>query len=154
MTRHEEIEQAETNYAHRHDDDFVYGESEAFAAGARWADAHPDWEAIVKRLQEEITNDLRQDRWMSVEDELPKCEKTCEFDKYLINMKESVPCLVLTKYGKMFVATFNQDYDEEGMPIGKPYWFDEHPEAANDGCWLDEEVTHWMPLPKAPRKGE
>ena len=38
MTRQEEIEQAALNYAHRHDDDFVYGESEAFIAGAKWAD--------------------------------------------------------------------------------------------------------------------
>lgn len=38
MTREEQIQQEAINYALRQDDDFVYGESEAFIAGAKWAD--------------------------------------------------------------------------------------------------------------------
>ena len=52
MTREEEIREA--SHAYLDDDDFVYGEYDAFFAGAEWADAHP--------------------AWVSVEDELPKKE--------------------------------------------------------------------------------
>lgn len=53
MTRQEQIEQEAINYAHRHDDDLVYGESEAFVAGAKWADSH---------------------RWISSKDALPESD--------------------------------------------------------------------------------
>lgn len=46
-------------------------QEQGFILGAMWADSHPHWEAIVKRLQEEITADKRKDRWISVNDELP-----------------------------------------------------------------------------------
>lgn len=43
-----------------------------FIEGAKWADTHPNWTEIVKRMQEKITNDLRNDRWISVDEALPK----------------------------------------------------------------------------------
>ena len=65
MTRKEQIKMKADKYCK---DEWTHL---GFVAGAEWADAHPNWEEITKRLQEEITNDLRQDRWISVEDELP-----------------------------------------------------------------------------------
>lgn len=46
--------------------------SAGYMDGIAYADSHPNWEEIVERMRKEITNDLRNDRWISVEEELPK----------------------------------------------------------------------------------
>lgn len=45
--------------------------SAGYMDGVKYADNHPNWKEIVERLRKEITNDLRNDRWVSVEDKLP-----------------------------------------------------------------------------------
>lgn len=45
--------------------------SAGYMDGIAYADNHPNWEEIVERMWKEITNDLRNDRWISVEEELP-----------------------------------------------------------------------------------
>lgn len=45
--------------------------SAGYMDGIAYADNHPNWEEIVKRLREVITNDLRNDRWTAVEEDLP-----------------------------------------------------------------------------------
>lgn len=46
--------------------------SAGYMDGIAYADNHPNWEEIVERMRKEVTNDLRNDRWISVEEELPK----------------------------------------------------------------------------------
>lgn len=55
MTRQEQIKQEAINYAHRQDDDLVYGESEAFIAGAMWADR-----TMIERACEYYQHELQQ----------------------------------------------------------------------------------------------
>ena len=89
--------------------------------------------------------------WISVEDELPKIEEPY-FD-YNDEVCDDLKCskkVIVFADNDFHIATLNQNYDD-GEKSGKPYWFDE--EHSEDGAWLDGKVTHWMPLPQAPKKG-
>lgn len=65
--------------------------SAGYMDGIAYADNHPNWEEIVERMRKEITNDLRNDRWISVKEELPKKD-----GKYLI----------YTKSGQQIIANY------------------------------------------------
>lgn len=49
--------------------------SAGYMDGIAYADNHPNWEEIVERMRKEIANDLRNDRWISVEDKLPEYDQ-------------------------------------------------------------------------------
>lgn len=56
MTREKQMEQAAINYAQRQDDDLVYGERDAFVAGAKWADR-----TMIERACEWIRDELNKE---------------------------------------------------------------------------------------------
>jgi len=87
-------------------------------------------------------------RWISVEDELPRCYIPYNnWDGTPSDVLESEKVIALLSDGTICIATFNQNLDvDTDKPTGSPYWFDEgHPE---DGDRIRGEVTHWMPLPQ------
>lgn len=73
---------------------------------------------------ENLYNEVTKPHWISVEDELPKIGKDV---------------LVLREDGEMQVA---HQYNEE---IAR-WW-------SVDGFPLKNNITHWMPLPQAPKEG-
>ena len=88
-------------------------------------------------------------RWISVEDELPRCYIPYNnWDGTPSDVLESEKVIALLSDGTICIATFNQNLDvDTDKPTGSPYWFDEgHPE---DGDRIRGEVTHWMPQPPA-----
>lgn len=97
--------------------------------------------------------------WMSVNDRLPEVEK-----RVLVSVTHH------NEYnGKDYVLTtcaiyedgtvnpedsiwINQDRDDEFMPAG--WWeYHEYGNLEDDGvAFIDGKVTHWMPLPPAPKE--
>ena len=121
MTREEQYIEAANPYI---DDPLRYL---GFMDGAEWADSHP--------------------RWISVEDELPRCNiPYTNWDGSPSDVMESERVVALIDNMEVCVATLNQNIDEDTKkPAGEPYWFDEG--ETEDGGWIAERVTHWMPLP-------
>lgn len=78
--------------------------------------------------------------WISVNDRLP--ETTGQY-------------LVYTERGDMFNAEFERDCGENGeFGIWSEYY---HPDTLGflDSEWTAyDDITHWMPLPELPIKGE
>ena len=101
-----------------------------FIEGAVWADAHP--------------------HWISVEEELPKDFKIVEDSFYAGKFEETDIVMVAFDDGDFGFARYVHDFPnaEEGEAW---YWF---AEGNLSGVNLDDgEITHWMPLPQAPKKG-
>lgn len=92
-------------------------------------------------------------RWISVEDELPRCNiPYTNWDGSPSDVMESERVVALIDNMEVCVATLNQNIDEDTKkPAGEPYWFDEG--ETEDGGWIAERVTHWMPTPQPPEKG-
>ena len=91
--------------------------------------------------------------WLAVEEELPQIDQPYYDDGLVCNdLKISLPVIVATDNGEYHIATLNQNYNENGKKSDSPYWFDEN--NTSNGDWLDGHVTHWMPLPQAPKKGD
>lgn len=109
--------------------------SAGYMDGVKHADNHPNWEEIVERLRKEITNDLRNDRWVSVKEELPKINPNDSEWEY------SDDVIVALKDGSMAVGRYERDNS-----TSEHYWF-------LYGVDKDLVVTHWMHKPQAP-KGE
>lgn len=91
--------------------------------------------------------------WISVEDELPRCNiPYTNWDGSPSDVMESERVVALIDNMEVCIATLNQNIDEDTKnPAGEPYWFDEG--ETEDGGWIAERVTHWMPLPAPPEKG-
>lgn len=97
-------------------------QEQGFILGAHWADSHPHWEAIVKRLQEEITADKRKDRWISVNDELPGHSEE--------NPNISVPVITLCYYNESIKSFF--------LELNRYHFVD---------CrWLYGQAAYWLPF--------
>tara|TARA_R110001632_G_scaffold109066_4_gene219200 strand:+ start:927 stop:1145 length:219 start_codon:yes stop_codon:yes gene_type:complete len=70
--------------------------------------------------------------WISVKDELPSND----------NKNNSIFCLVVSNYDGIVVRPFNQYHVCWDLEDG-----DDHYTEAKGG-----KITHWMPLPKPPKK--
>lgn len=99
--------------------------SVGYMDGIAYADNHPNWEKIVERLREEITNDLRNDRWISVEDELP------------------------IDYEPVLAVVGGNHFAFVGICLNKKTWYCEIQNKATEIIG----ITHWMHLPQPPKKG-
>ena len=85
-----------------------------------------------------ITNGVTVQEWISVKDRLPK-----ETGRYLVVKKRIAPDELGGNSTDIVILRFNVD-DGFKMPTHIPDWINEK---------INEEVTHWMPLPQLP-KGE
>ena len=96
-----------------------------FINGAKWADFHP--------------------HWISVEDEMPP------FDwKEDGTWRRSLPVLIYDPTRGIFLGCYESD-----DLYGKTYWIYDNgkrPTKEVSGGYECDNVTHWMPLPEAPRK--
>ena len=131
MKRQEELNEAWCSYRGKCSTEII----QALSFALRWCDEHP--------------------HWISVEDELPKCDQP--FYDYFGDIDDELVCseeMLVLIGGKVYIATLNQDM-HNGKPRGEPYWIDER---ADDSSWIGNKpetiVTHWMPTPQPPKKGD
>lgn len=132
MTREQEIkEMAKIKASHiTSDKDMQVAFADALRSGAEWADSHR--------------------HWISVEEELPKDFKIVEDSFYAGKFEETDIVMVAFDDGDFGFARYVHDFPnaDEGEAW---YWF---AEGNLSGVNLDDgEITHWMPLPKTPKKG-
>ena len=85
-----------------------------------------------------ITHGVTVQEWISVDDRLPD-----ETGRYLVLKNRIAPDGFGGNKKDIVILRFSVD-DGFRMPIHIPDWINEE---------IDEEVTHWMPLPE-PSKGE
>ena len=78
-------------------------------------------------------------KWISVNDKLPK-----ETGRYLVVKKRIAPDELGGNSTDIVILRFSVD-DGFKMPTHIPNWINEK---------INEEVTHWMPLPKLPRRAD
>lgn len=126
MTRKEEIARAAKDYHIKLHPNFTFGEYVAFIDGAQWADAHP--------------------HWISVEDELPPFD-AIENGTW----RCSKDVLIFAPFRGIFVGRYECD-----DMYGKTYWLfngGSYPTVERGDGYESSNVTHWMPLPQAPKEG-
>lgn len=102
--------------------------------------------AYLVDLYDEVTKP----HWISVEDELPKNFKIVEDSYYAGKFEETDIVMVAFDDGDFGFARYVHDFPnaDEGEAW---YWF---AEGNLSGVNLDDgDITHWMPLPQAPKKG-
>lgn len=102
--------------------------------------------AYLADLYDEVTKP----HWISVEDELPKNFKIVEDSYYAGKFEETDIVMVAFDDGDFGFARYVHDFPnaDEGEAW---YWF---AEGNLSGVNLDDgDITHWMPLPQAPKKG-
>lgn len=135
MTREKQIYDAAAEYGCKDESAEVID----FVEGAMWADVHP--------------------HWISVEDELPQLTREIDFDGETIPASDEVIILVehiLNKQMKMIGFIIPIDEDEKEF-----YWVNSELASLNDtdiDVFIGQpysacKVTHWMPMPPAPKKG-
>ena len=97
------------------------------------------WEEKIKRIADHlIRNGVTVQDWVSVKDRLPDAT-----GRYLAVKKRIAPDALGGNRTDIVILRFFEDFGFK-MPIHIPDWINEE---------INDEVTHWMPLPKPP-KGE
>ena len=85
-------------------------------------------------------------QWISVKERLPNLEKTSR------SLRRESSCILLVSYGNVYVAHLCEDWTDRSHFIF---------EACTCNCrafdmdideWKLDQVTHWMPLPEAPKE--
>ena len=125
MTREEEIDKAGMEWYSKVKK-YEADVATAFLAGAQWADEHP--------------------RWISVEDEYPPFDA-----KENGTWRCSKDVLIFAPFRGVFVGRYECD-----DMYGKTYWLfngGSYPTVERGDGYESSNVTHWMRLPKAPKKG-
>ena len=98
----------------------------------------------------QLYDEVTKPHWISVDEELPKDFKIVEDSFYAGKFEETDIVMVAFDDGDFGFARYVHDFPnaEEGEAW---YWF---AEGNLSGVNLDDgEITHWMPLPQAPKKG-
>ena len=86
-----------------------------------------------------LANGVTVQEWISVDDRLPK-----ETERYLAVKKRIAPDYLGGNRTDIIILRFFVDKGFR-MPIHIPDWINEE---------INEEVTHWMPLPEPPKEVE
>ena len=95
-------------------------------------------EGLADDVMDLISHGVTVQEWISVDDRLPK-----ETGRYLVVKKRIAPDDFGGNSTDIVILRFSVD-DGFRMPIHIPDWINKK---------INEEVTHWMPLPETP-KGE
>ena len=103
----------------------------AFGGYAKWEE---DWQSLAEAVYN--AGYRKQSEWISVEERLPDCERGAE----------SEAVLFITKQGFMYTGYYGCG------GILHDRYFREF-KNATEGYDISN-VTHWMPLPEAPKGGE
>ena len=108
--------------------------------------------AAINRDAEDLVKDAfiagykAAQQWISVKDRLPNVEKTSR------SLRRESSCVLIVSYDNVYVAHLCEDWSDR-----KHFIF----EACNCNCrvfdmeidaWKLDQVTHWMPLPEAPKE--
>ena len=98
---------------------------------------YDEWYGNGDIAEKLISNGVTVQEWISVDDRLPD-----ETGRYLVVKKRIAPDELGGNRTDIVILRFFVD-DGFRMPTHIPDWINEE---------INEEVTHWMPLPPEPRK--